>query len=69
MVAKWSDAVIAANANFAQTDGNTIQQYASHGLITNPDGTPLSSSTFIVNCPILGFASTAPTQDQAPPVK
>ena len=68
MVAKWSDAVIAKNANFAQTDGNTIQQLASHGLITNPDGTPLSSSGFIVNCPILGFASTPPTEDQAPPV-
>ncbi len=69
MVAKWSDAVVAAHANYAQTDGNTIQQLAKHGLITNPDGTPLSSSTFIVNCPVLGYASTPPLEDQAPPVK
>ena len=68
MVCKWSDAVVAAGANYAQTDGNTIQQYASHGLITNPDGTPLSSSGFIVNCPVLGFAAGAPTEDQAPDV-
>ncbi len=68
-VAKWSDAVVAKGLNFAQTDGSTIQQLASHGLITNPDGTPLSSSGIIVNCPILGFATTAPERDQAPPVK
>ncbi len=68
-VAKWSDAVVAKGKNFAQTDGTTIQQLAKNGLITNPDGTPLSSSTFIVNCPILGFATEAPSEDQAPPVK
>lgn len=69
MVAKWSDAVIANHTNYAQTDGNTIQQLASHGLITNPDGTPLSATGFIVNCPIIGFATTPPTEDQAPPVQ
>ncbi|MDQ6843143.1 MAG: hypothetical protein M3Z92_02150 [Bacteroidota bacterium] len=68
-VAKWSDAVVAAGKNYAQTDGSTIQQLARHGLITNPDGTPLSSTGFIVNCPILGFATTAPEKDQAPPVE
>ena len=67
-IPKWSDAVVAKGENFAQTDGNTIQQLASHHLITNPDGTPLNSSGFIVNCPILGFATTPPTEDQAPAV-
>ena len=68
-VAKWSDEVVKKGQNYAQTDGSTIQQLASHGLITNPDGTPLSSTGVIVNCPIIGFATTAPSEDQAPPVK
>ncbi len=68
-VAQWSDAVVTAGINFAQTDASTIQQLASHGRITNPDGTPLSSTGAIVNCPIIGFATTPPVEDQAPPVK
>ena len=68
-VAKWSDAVVAKGTNYAQTDANTIQQLAKNGLITNPDGTPLSSSGVIVNCPIIGFATTPPTVDQAPAVQ
>lgn len=68
-VAMWSPAVVAKGMNYAQTDANTIQQLAKHGLITNPDGTPLSSSGVIVNCPIIGFATTPPLADQAPPVQ
>lgn len=63
-VAKWSDAVVARGLNYAQTDASTIEQLASHGFITNPDGTPLSSNGAIVNCPIIGFAVSAPTADQ-----
>lgn len=68
-VAQWSDSVVAKGTNYAQTDASTIQQLASRGFITNPDGTQLSSAKIIVNCPILGFATTPPTADQAPPVK
>lgn len=68
-VAKWSDAVVAKGKNYAQTDASTIGQLAGKGLITNPDGTPLSSSGAIVNCPIIGFAVSAPVADQAPSVK
>ncbi|MDQ3051641.1 MAG: hypothetical protein M3Q95_12200 [Bacteroidota bacterium] len=65
-LAVWSDAVVAAGRNFAQTDANTIRQHAARGLITNPGGGMLGSANFIVNCSVLGFATTAPTQDQAP---
>jgi hypothetical protein len=65
-IAKWQDNVVAAGKNFAQNDAAVIQQLAHRGFITNPDGTPLSSSGFIVNCPIIGFATRAPLLDQAP---
>jgi len=65
-IAVWSDAVVAAGTNFAQTDANTIRQLASRGILTNPGGGTLGSANFIVNCPVLGFATTAPTADQAP---
>jgi hypothetical protein len=65
-IAKWQDSVVSSDTNFAQTDASVIQQLAHRGFITNPDGTPLSSSGFIVNCPIIGFATRAPRIDQAP---
>jgi hypothetical protein len=65
-IAKWQDSVVASGKNYAQTDASVIQQLASRGFITNPDGTPLSSTGFIVNCPIIGFATRAPLFDQAP---
>lgn len=67
-IAKWQDSVVVAGRNFAQTDASTIMQLASRGYITNPDGTPLSSTTVLVNCPIIGFAALPPLNDQAPGV-
>lgn len=65
-VAVWSDAAVAEGINFAQTDANTVRQLAERGFLTNPGGGALGSSNFVVNCPVLGFAATAPTEDQAP---
>ncbi|MBC7843385.1 MAG: hypothetical protein H7099_13775 [Gemmatimonadaceae bacterium] len=66
MIAEWSADVVARGENFAQPDFNTILQLAARGLITNPGGAPLSSANFQVNCPVLGFADTAPVEDLAP---
>ena len=66
MIAEWSADVVARGDNFAQPDFDTILQLAAHGLITNPGGAPLSSANFLVNCPVLGFADAAPTEDLAP---
>lgn len=66
MIAEWSADVVARGDNFAQPDFNTILQLAARGLITNPGGAPLSSANFQVNCPVLGFADTAPAEDLAP---
>lgn len=65
-IAVWSDEVVANGENFAQTDANTIRQLAARGFLTNPGGGKLGSANFVVNCPVLGFADTAPTEDQAP---
>ncbi len=45
---------------------NTIRQLSVGGFVTNPGGAKLSSSNAVVNCPVLGFATTPPTEDQAP---
>lgn len=65
-IAAWTDDVVSREKNFAQTDANTIRQLAARNLITNPGGAKLGSTNFTVNCPVLGFATTAPTEDQAP---
>lgn len=65
-IAVWSDDVVSKSQNFAQTDANTIRQLAAGNYITNPGGGKLGSSNFMVNCPVLGFATTPPTEDQAP---
>lgn len=65
-IGEWNADVVAKGENFAQTDANTIRQLAVRGLITNPGGAKLGSSNFLVNCPVLGFATTAPSEDQAP---
>ncbi len=65
-IGEWNADVVASGENFAQTDANTIRQLAARGFITNPGGAAkLSSSNFVVNCPVLGFATTPPTEDQA----
>jgi hypothetical protein len=66
MIGEWSAEVVARGENHAQPDFNTILQLAARGLITNPGGAPLSSANFQVNCPVLGFADAAPTEDLAP---
>lgn len=66
MIAEWRADVVTRNEHHAQPDFNTILQLAANGLITNPGGAPLSSANFLVNCPVLGFADTAPTADLAP---
>ncbi|MGI8582283.1 MAG: DUF7482 domain-containing protein [Chitinophagaceae bacterium] len=65
-IAVWSDDAVARKVNFAQTDANTIRQLSVGGFVTNPGGAKLSSANFLVNCPVLGFATTPPTEDQAP---
>jgi hypothetical protein len=65
-IAEWSADVVAKGENFAQTDANTIRQLAVRGFVTNPGGAKLSSANFVVNCPAMGFATTPPTEDQAP---
>lgn len=65
-IAEWKADVVAQGENYAQTDANTIRQLAAHGFITNPGGAKLSSANFVVNCPVLGFATTPPLEDQAP---
>ncbi|MEJ7740820.1 MAG: hypothetical protein WKF97_25665 [Chitinophagaceae bacterium] len=65
-IAEWKPDVVAKGENFAQTDANTIRQLAVRGFLSNPGGAPLSSANFVVNCPVMGFATTPPTEDQAP---
>jgi hypothetical protein len=62
----WSDDIVGKGQNFAQTDANTIRQLAVRNFITNPGGAKLSSANFLVNCPVMGFATTPPTEPQAP---
>lgn len=54
-LATWTDAAVAAGQNLRQTDVGTVQGLADHGLLTAPDGGPLTASGFIVNCPIIAF--------------
>lgn len=56
-LAGWSDQAVASGQNLRQTDVGTIQGLADHGQITAPDGSPLSASGFIVNCPIISLFS------------
>ncbi len=65
-IAVWSDDIVNKGQNFAQTDANTIRQLALRNFVTNAGGAKLGSSNFVVNCPVLGFATTPPTEDQAP---
>ncbi len=65
-IAEWSVAAVNGNVNHAQPDFNTIHQLANRGHLTNPGGAPLSSANFVVNCPVMGFAFDAPTDDLAP---
>jgi hypothetical protein len=65
-IGEWNADVVARGENYAQTDPNTIRQLARRGFITNPGGAALSSANFLVNCPVLGFATTPPAEDQAP---
>lgn len=54
-LARWTDQVVAARRNLRQTDVGTAQGLADHGLLTAPDGGPLTASGFIVNCPIVSL--------------
>jgi len=65
-VGVWSPEVVAAGENVAQTDANQIRQLAAQKLVTNPGGGPLGSANFVVNCPVIGFADSAPDKPQAP---
>lgn len=65
-IAVWSPAMVARAMNDAQTDANQIRQLAARGMVTSPGGGMLGSANFVVNCPVLGFADTPPTEDQAP---
>ena len=54
-LATWSNQAVAAGQNLRQTDVGTAQGLADHGLLTAPDGSPLTASGFVVNCPIVAF--------------
>jgi hypothetical protein len=54
-LAKWSDQIVAAGQNLRQTDVGTAQGLAQQGQLTAPDGSPLTASGFIVNCPIVSL--------------
>ncbi|HEV2732874.1 MAG TPA: hypothetical protein VGV15_22820, partial [Terriglobales bacterium] len=54
-LAKWSDQIVAAGQNLRQTDVGTAQGLAQDGQITAPDGSSLTASGFIVNCPIVSL--------------
>jgi hypothetical protein len=54
-LARWADPIVAAGQNLRQTDVGTAQGLAQHGQLTAPDGSPLTASGFIVNCPIVSL--------------
>jgi hypothetical protein len=62
----WNDDVVARGENFAQTDANTIRQLAARNFITNPGGAMLSSANVVVNCPVMGFATTPQPKTELP---
>ena len=54
-LAKWTDQIVAAGQNLRQTDVGAAQGLAQQGQLTAPDGSPLTASGFIVNCPIVSL--------------
>ena len=54
-LARWTDQAVAAGANLRQTDVGTAQELAQQGQLTAPDGSSLTASGFIVNCPIVSL--------------
>jgi len=54
-LARWTDQVVAAGNNLRQTDVGTAQELGQQGQLTAPDGSPLTASGFIVNCPIVSL--------------
>jgi len=65
-IAVWSNEAVVRGLNVAQKDANQIRQLAAQGLLTNPGGGMLGSANFLVNCPVIGFATDAPAAPQAP---
>jgi hypothetical protein len=54
-LAKWTDQIVAAGQNLRQSDVGTAQGLAQQGQLTAPDGSSLTASGFIVNCPIVSL--------------
>jgi hypothetical protein len=54
-LARWSDQIVAAGQNLRQTDVGTAQGLAQKNQLTAPDGSALTASGFIVNCPIISM--------------
>lgn len=54
-LARWADSIVAAGQNLRQMDVGTAQGLAQQGQLTAPDGSPLTASGFIVNCPIVSL--------------
>ena len=52
-LAAWSAQAVANGQNLRQTDFGDVQGLASHGQVTNPDGTAFGPAGFIVDCPIV----------------
>ena len=51
--AVWTEKALAAGARSRQTDELAILGLAKSGYLTAPDGKPLGSTGFIVNCPVV----------------
>ncbi len=64
-IAVWSDAIVANGTNYVQSDANTVRQLGASKAVTNAGGAKLSSANNVVNCPVIGFATSAPSEDQS----
>lgn len=51
--AVWTEKALSAGARSRQTDELVILGLAKSGYLTTPDGKPLGSTGFIVNCPVV----------------
>jgi len=54
-LAKWSDAAVAQKQNLRQTSLTAINALAAKSVLTSPDGSPLTSAGFWVNCPVVSI--------------
>lgn len=68
--AEWTDKAIARGVNTRQTDEFQILNLAKRrpDLLTGPEGTPFGSTNVVINCPVIAFTATMPTEDLVTPL-